>query len=118
VRGQKRYLFVGGLAVTAGGHDVLVAGNVSTRPHDLSTSHPFLAEYSGSTGAFIAGYGFDRDQTHSASGVAVDPRGRHVYVGDQRNPFLARPTARVYEFDVPGLNQINGLPPGGERPLL
>ena len=36
----------------------------------------------------------------------MDPTGQHVYVGDERNPFVGRTTARIYEFDVSGLHEV------------
>ena len=36
----------------------------------------------------------------------MDPTGQHVYVGDERNPFVGRTTARIYEFDVSGLHKV------------
>lgn len=75
VGGQRRYLQVNGLAVTPGGHDVLVAGNVSKSLSGLVDSRPYLAEYSASTGAFLRGEGFDGDETRLGTGVAVDPTG-------------------------------------------
>ena len=36
----------------------------------------------------------------------MDPTGQHVYVGDERNPFVGRTTARIYEFDVAGLHEV------------
>jgi hemin uptake protein HemP len=106
VRGQRLYMQVDGLAVTPGGHDVFVVGNYSERRSGLVDSKPFLAKYSASTGAFLKGYNFDRDETRLGVGVAVDPTGRHVYVGDERNPFVGRTTARVYEFDVSSLHEL------------
>ena len=106
VGGQRRYLQVDGLAVTPGGHDVLVVGNVSKSLSGLVDSRPYLAEYSASTGAFLRGTGFDGDETRLGTGVAVDPTGQHVYVGDERNPFVGRTTARIYEFDVARLHQV------------
>ncbi len=106
VGGQRRYLQVDGLAVTPGGHDVLVVGNVSKSLSGLVDSRPYLAEYSASSGAFLRGKGFDGDETRLGTGVAVDPTGQHVYVGDERNPFVGRTTARIYEFDVASLHQV------------
>jgi hypothetical protein len=106
VRGQRLYIQVDGLAVTPGGQDVFVVGNYSESLNGLVDSRPFLAKYSASTGAFLKGYEFDKDQTRLGSGVAVDPTGQHVYVGDERNPFVGRTTARVYEFDVSGLHEV------------
>jgi hypothetical protein len=106
VRGQRRYLQVNGLAVTPNGHEVFVVGNVSASLSGLVDSRPFLAEYSASTGVFLRGSGFDGDETRLGVGVAVDPTGQHVYVGDERNPFVGRTTARIYEFDVASLHQV------------
>ena len=106
VRGQRHYLQVDGLAVTPNGHDVLVVGNVSDSLSGLVDSTPFLAKYSASTGAFLEGYRFDGDGTRLGSGVAVDPTGRHVYVGDERSEFIGRTTARVYEFAVSSLDRV------------
>jgi hypothetical protein len=106
VRGQRLYMQVDGLAVTPNGHDVFVVGNYSEKQRGLVDSKPFLAKYSASTGAFLKGYQFDGDETRLGSGVAVDPTGQHVYVGDERNEFLGRTTARVYEFDVSGLREV------------
>ena len=97
---------VDGLAVTPGGQDVFVVGNYSESLSGLVDSRPFLAKYSASTGAFLKGYQFDGDETRLGTGVAVDPTGQHVYVGDERNPFVGRTTARVYEFDVAGLHEV------------
>ena len=97
---------VNGLAVTPGGKDVFVVGNYSKSLKGLVDSKPFLAKYSASTGAFIKGYQFDSDETRLGAGVAVDPTGRHVYVGDERNPFVGATTARIYEFDVSGLREV------------
>jgi hypothetical protein len=30
----------------------------------------------------------------------VDPTGQHVYVSDERNPFIGRTIAGIYEFDA------------------
>jgi hypothetical protein len=106
VRGQRRYLQVDGLAVTPNGRDVFVVGNVSKSLSGLVDSRPFLAKYSASTGAFLKSYGFDRDETRLGVGIAVDPSGQHVYVGDERNPFVGRTTARIYEFDVASLHEL------------
>ncbi len=106
VRGQPRYLQVDGLAVTPNGRDVFVVGNVSKSLSGLVDSRPLLAEYSASTGAFLKSYSFDGDGTRLGVGVAVDPSGRHVYVGDERNPFVGRTTARIYEFDVARLHEL------------
>jgi len=106
VRGQRRYLQVDGLAVTPNGRDVFVVGNVSESLSGLVDSRPLLAKYSASTGAFLESYGFDGDGTRLGVGVAVDPSGRHVYVGDERNPFVGRTTARIYEFDVASLHEL------------
>ena len=106
VRGQRRYLQVDGLAVTPNGRDVFVVGNVSKSLSGLVDSRPLLAEYSASTGAFLKSYSFDGDGTRLGVGVAVDPSGRHVYVGDERNPFVGRTTARIYEFDVARLHEL------------
>ncbi|HEY1520936.1 MAG TPA: hypothetical protein VGF91_31215, partial [Solirubrobacteraceae bacterium] len=106
VRGQRRYLQVNGLAVTPNGHDVLVVGNVSDSLSGLVDSRPFLAEYSATTGAFLRGKGFDGDETRLSAGVAVDPTGQHVYVGDERNQFVGRTTARIYEFEVASLHEV------------
>ena len=106
VRGQRLYIQVDGLAVTPGGRDVFVVGNYSESRSGLVDSRPFLAKYSASTGAFLKGYNFDRDETRLGVGVAVDPTGQHVYVGDERNPFLGATTARVYEFDVSSLHKV------------
>jgi hypothetical protein len=97
---------VDGLAVTPGGNDVFVVGNYSKSLRGLVDSKPFLAKYSVSTGTFLKGYNFDTDETRLGVGVAVDPTGQHVYVGDERNPFVGRTTARVYEFDVSGLHEV------------
>jgi hypothetical protein len=96
---------VDGLAVTPGGQDGFVVGNYSESLSGLVDSRPFLAKYSASTGAFLKGYNFDRDETRLGVGVAVDPTGQHVYVGDERNPFVGRTTARVYEVDVSRLHE-------------
>ena len=106
VHGQRLYMQVNGLAVTPGGKDVFVVGNYSKSLKGLVDSKPFLAKYSASTGAFLKGYQFDSDETRLGSGVAVDPTGQHVYVGDERNPFVGRTTARIYEFDVSGLHEV------------
>jgi hypothetical protein len=106
VRGQKVYIDVDGLAVTPGGGAVFVVGNYSTELRGLVDSKPFLAKYSARTGAFIRGYNFDTDETRLGVGVAVDPTGQHVYVGDERNQFIGNTTARVYEFDVNGLHPV------------
>ncbi|HEY6526421.1 MAG TPA: hypothetical protein VIY10_21735 [Solirubrobacteraceae bacterium] len=106
VRGQRRYLQVDGLAVTPNGRDVFVVGNVSKSLSGLVDSRPLLAKYSASTGAFLRSYGFDGDGTRLGVGVAVDPSGRHVYVGDERNPFVGRTTARIYEFDAANLHEL------------
>jgi hypothetical protein len=106
VRGHRLYMQVNGLAVTPGGRDVFVVGNYSQSLSGLVDSRPFLAKYSASTGAFLKGYEFDRDETRLGSGVAVDPTGQHVYVGDERNPFVGRTTSRIYEFDVAGLREV------------
>jgi hypothetical protein len=106
VRGQRLYMQVDGLAVTPGGQDVFVVGNYSKSLSGLVDSKPFLAKYSASTGAFLEGYEFDTDETRLGTGVAVDPTGKHVYVGDERNPFVGRTTARIYEFDVSGLHKV------------
>jgi hypothetical protein len=106
VHGQKLYMQVDGLAVTPGGKDVFVVGNYSKSLKGLVDSKPFLAKYSAATGAFLKGYQFDSDETRLGSGVAVDPTGQHVYVGDERNPFVGRTTARIYEFDVSGLHEL------------
>ncbi len=106
LRGQRHYLQVGGLAVTPNGHDVFVVGNASNSLSGLVNSRPFLAKYSALTGAFLKGYGFDGDETRLGVGVAVDPTGQHVYVGDERNPFVGRTTAGVYEFDVSSLHGV------------
>jgi hypothetical protein len=106
VRGERVYMQVDGLAVTPGGQDVFVVGNYSESLSGLVDSRPFLAKYSASTGAFLKGYQFDTDQTRLGTGVAVDPAGQHVYVGDERNPFVGRTTARIYEFDVAGLHEV------------
>ena len=79
---------------------------MSSRLSGLVDSRPFLAKYSGSTGAFLKGSGFDGDETRLGVGVAVDPTGQHVYVGDERNQFVGRTTARIYEFDVASLHQV------------
>jgi hypothetical protein len=105
LRGQPHYLQVGGLAVTPNGHDVFVVGNLSDSLSGLVDSRPFLAKYSASTGAFLKGAGFDGDETRLGVGVAVDPTGQHVYVGDERSEFEGRTTARVYEFDVASLHK-------------
>ena len=109
VRGQRFYMQVDGLAVTPGGQDVFVVGNYSESLSGLVDSKPFLAKYSASTGAFLKGYQFDTADTRLGSGVAVDPTGQHVYVGDVGNPFVVRTTARVYEFDVSGLHKVRGF---------
>ena len=109
VRGQRFYMQVDGLAVTPGGQDVFVVGNYSESLSGLVDSKPFLAKYSASTGAFLKGYEFDSAETRLGSGVAVDPTGQHVYVGDVGNPFVVRTTARVYEFDVSGLHKVRGF---------
>lgn len=106
VRGQRRYLQVDGLAVTPNGRDVFVVGNVSKSLSGLVDSRPLLAKYSASTGALLRSYGFDGDGTRLGVGVAVDPSGRHVYVGDERNPFVGRTTARIYEFDAASLHEL------------
>jgi len=106
VHGQKLYIQADGLAVTPGGKDVFVVGNYSTGLRGLVNSRPFLAKYSASTGAFLKGYRFDTDDTRLGVGVAVDPTGQHVYVGDERNQFIGKTTARIYEFDVPGLHEV------------
>ncbi len=106
LRGQRHYLQVDGLAVTPNGHDVFVVGNASKSLSGLVDSKPFLAKYSASTGAFLSGNGFDGDETRLGVGVAVDPTGQHVYVGDERNPFVGRTTARVYEFDVANVHEV------------
>ena len=106
VHGQRLYMQVDGLAVTPGGQDVFVVGNYSKSLSGLVDSRPFLAKYSASTGAFLKGYEFDRDETRLGSGVAVDRTGQHVYVGDERNPFVGATTARIYEFDVSGLHEV------------
>jgi hypothetical protein len=106
LRGQRHYLQVDGLAVTPNGHDVLVVGNLSESLSGLVDSKPFLAKYSASTGAFLRGAGFDGDETRLGAGVAVDPTGQHIYVGDEHNPFLGRTTARIYEFDVSNLRTV------------
>ncbi len=106
VRGQNLYMQVNGLAVSPSGQDVFVVGNYSQRLSGLVDSRPFLAKYSASTGAFLKGYNFDTDETRLGAGVAVDPTGQHVYVGDERNPFVGRTTARIYEFDVAGLREV------------
>ena len=108
-RGHLRYMQVDGLAVTPGGQDVFVVGNYSTSLSGLVDSRPFLAKYSASTGAFLKGYEFDSKETRLGSGVAVDPTGQHVYVGDEGNPFVTRTTARVYEFDVSGLHEVRSF---------
>jgi hypothetical protein len=105
VQGQRLYMQVDGLAVTPGGQDGFVVGNYSESLSGLVDSRPFLAKYSASTGAFLKGYNFDRDETRLGVGVAVDPTGQHVYVGDERNPFVGRTTARVYEVDVSRLHE-------------
>ena len=109
VRGQRFYMQVDGIAVTPGGQDVFVVGNYSESLSGLVDSKPFLAKYSASTGAFLKGYQFDTTDTRLGSGVAVDPTGQHVYVGDVGNPFVVRTTARVYEFDVSGLHKVRGF---------
>jgi hypothetical protein len=109
VHGQRVYIQVDGLAVTPGGHDVFVVGNYSKSLSGLVDSRPFLAKYSASTGAFLNGYQFDSDETRLGSGVAVDPTGQHVYVGDERNEFVGRTTARIYEFDVSGLHKVRSF---------
>jgi hypothetical protein len=106
VHGQKLYIQADGLAVTPSGKDVFVVGNYSESLRGLVDSKPFLAKYSASTGAFLKGYRFDTDDTRLGVGVAVDPTGRHVYVGDERNQFVGRTTARIYEFDVAGLREV------------
>ncbi len=108
-RGHRRYMQVDGLAVTPGGQDVFVVGNYSTSLSGLVDSRPFLAKYSASTGAFLKGYEFGSKETRLGSGVAVDPTGQHVYVGDEGNPFVTRTTARVYEFDVSGLHEVRSF---------
>lgn len=97
---------VDGLAVTPGGQHVFVVGNYSESLSGFVDSRPFLAKYSALTGAFLKGHEFDTDGTRIESGVAVDPTGQHVYVGDERNPFVGRTTARVYEFDVSDLREV------------
>ncbi len=109
VRGRKFYMQVDGLAVTPGGQDVFVVGNYSESLSGLVDSKPFLAKYSAPTGAFLKGFEFDTAETRLGSGVAVDPTGQHVYVGDVGNPFVVRTTARVYEFDVSGLHKVRGF---------
>jgi hypothetical protein len=104
--GQRVYIDVDGLAVTPNGHEVLVVGNYSSSLHGLVDSKPFLAKYSARTGAFIHGYNFDSDEDRLGVGVAVDPTGQHVYVGDERNQFIGATAARVYEFDVNGLRPV------------
>ena len=106
VRGHRLHMQVDGLAVTPGGQDVFVVGNYSESLSGLVDSRPFLAKYSALTGAFRKGYEFDRDETRLGTGVAVDPTGQHVYVGDERNPFVGHTTARIYEFDVAGLHEV------------
>lgn len=106
VRGQRHYLQVNGIAVTPNGHGVFVVGNVSDSLSGLVDSQPFLAKYSASTGAFLNGTGFDGDETRLGSGVTVDPTGQHVYVGDERNEFIGKTTARIYEFDVANLHRV------------
>lgn len=107
--GHALFITVGGLAVTPDGHSVFVVGNVSQTRPGLADSTPFLAKYSASTGAFLKGLRFDTDETRLGEGVAVDPAGTHVYVGDQRNPFLGHTTARIYEFDVAGLRKVRNF---------
>jgi hypothetical protein len=109
VHGQRFYMQVDGLAVTPGGQDVFVVGNYSESLSGLVDSKPFLAKYSASTGAFLKGTEFDRSETRLGSGVAVDPTGQHVYVGDVGNPFVVRTTARVLEFDVSGLHEVRSF---------
>jgi hypothetical protein len=106
VHGQRLYIQADGLAVTPSGKDVFVVGNYSESLRGLVDSKPFLAKYSASTGAFLKGYRFDTDGTRLGVGVAVDRTGQHVYVGDERNQFIGRTTARVYEFDVSRLHEL------------
>jgi hypothetical protein len=107
--GRAIYISVGGLAVTPNGRYVFVVGNYSDTLQGLVNSKPFLAKYSASTGAFLRGYNFDSDETRLGQGVAVDRSGTHVYVGDQRNPFIGHPNARIYEFDVAGLREVGSF---------
>jgi hypothetical protein len=108
LHGQAVYITVNGVAVTPNGRDVLVVGNFSETP-GLVDSKPFLAKYSASTGRFVKGYNFDGDGNRLGQGIAVDPSGTHVYVGDQRNPFIGHPNARIYEFDVAHLHKVRSF---------
>jgi DNA-binding beta-propeller fold protein YncE len=106
VHGQKLYVQANGLAVTPNGAEVFVVGNYSESLSGDANSRPFLAKYSAASGAFLRGYNFDTNGERLGAGVAVDPSGEHVYVGDERNPFTGPTTARIYEFAVSHLDKL------------
>lgn len=116
--GHALYISVDGLAVMPDGHDVFVVGNLSEKPRGLVNSKPFLAKYSASTGAFLKGYTFDSDENRPGQGVAVDRSGTHVYVGDQRNPFIGHPNAQILRVRSRGAAQGTELPARGQRRVL